>query len=102
MKIHELPIGTQFEFQGQPYVKTGPQVAEGPAGRRLIPRHATLRPLAGPAAEPASSADETLSRADVEHAFGAFYARCCELVPADRQVDLEWARDQFRKALAVH
>jgi uncharacterized protein (DUF1330 family) len=49
MKIHQLPMGARFEYEGAEYVKTGPQLASGAGGQKLIPKYAVLKPLDGPA-----------------------------------------------------
>lgn len=99
MKIHQLPMGARFEYEGEEYVKTGPLIAAGKAGQRMIPKYAVLKPLGGveAAAPPASRA--TLPREEVLGAFAAFYADCRSLVPADRRQALEDARERFLRAL---
>lgn len=99
MKIHQLPDGARFEYQGEEYVKTGPLFATGKAGQRFIPKYAVLKPLGevkGPATTPKQ---ETLSRANVLGAFEAFYAECRRRVPADHQIALDAAREQFIRSL---
>lgn len=44
-------MGARFEYEGVEYVKTGPQLASGPGGQKLIPKYAVLRPLDGKAPE---------------------------------------------------
>lgn len=99
MKIHQLPIGARFEYDGQEYVKTGPLFGTGPAGQRLIPKYAVLRPLDGVAAPPEAQRSETVLRADVVTGFDTFYAQCKTLVPEDRRGALETARDSFLQTL---
>lgn len=43
MKIHQLPMGARFEYEGQTYVKTGPLLGAGAGGQRLIPKYAVLK-----------------------------------------------------------
>ena len=45
MKIHLLPMGARFVYEGEEYVKTGPLFASGKGGQRLIPKYAVLTPL---------------------------------------------------------
>ncbi|GBG01726.1 hypothetical protein AZSI13_10530 [Azospira sp. I13] len=90
MKIHLLPMGARFEYEGEVYSKTGPMMARSEAGvTRMVPRYAVLTPLDGaaPAAAPASG--------DLRQAFAEFYAVCQGLVPAAAQAELAAARDRF-------
>jgi len=98
MKIHQLPQGARFEYEGIEYVKTGPLTGTGKAGPRFIPRYAVLKPLdnAGTSSTPKSDA---LPRADVIQAFDTFYAECKALVPEDKQIALDAARNRFLKVL---
>lgn len=100
MKIHQLPMGARFEFEGEEYVKSGPLFATGKAGQRLIPRYAVLKPLDGQVL-PAREAEKgpSLSRARVLAALDIFCDRCRELVPEDRRSELEAARDEFTRAM---
>lgn len=99
MRIHQLPIGTRFEYDGQEYVKTGPMIGTSDAGQRLIPKHAELRPLDNVEMARDEKPSETLLRADVLEAFATFYAQCQALAPETRRAELETARDSFLKAL---
>ncbi|MBI4987023.1 MAG: hypothetical protein HZC24_17175 [Rhodocyclales bacterium] len=99
MKIHQLPLGARFEYEGQEYVKTGPLIGAGSAGQRLIPKYATLRPLDQADAPPPATSRATLARADVLVAFAAFYAQCKAIVPEDRQAALDTARERFLQSL---
>lgn len=98
MKIHQLPMGARFSYQGQDYTKTGPQLASGPDGQRLIPKYAILQPYGTPAAAPADSA-QTLSRAQVLTAFELYHAHCLSCVTADQHAALATARADFLRAL---
>jgi hypothetical protein len=100
MKIHQLPLGARFEYEGAEYVKTGPMFATGPAGQRMIPKYAVLKPLVGTDAAPEAAQSETVLRAEVLKAFGTFYLRCAALVPEGERGDLEAARGTFLKTLA--
>lgn len=71
MKIHQLPLGARFAYEGAEYVKTGPQLASGPSGQRLIPKYAVLAPLDGKAsAAPPGEGGKGywIGRVDVEDA----------------------------------
>lgn len=98
MKIHQLPMGARFEYEGKAYVKTGPLVATGETGQRLIPKHAVLRVLDGSAPASAAPARE-LSRERVRAAFAAYHARCMALLAPEQQAALETARADFLKAI---
>ena len=99
MRIHQLPIGARFEYQGEEFVKTGPLVGTCASGQRLIPRHAVLRSLASIEAQPELAPSRPVMSADVVAAFEAFYAQCLPLVPEDRRAELANARDGFLKSL---
>ena len=97
MKIHQLPMGARFSYEGVEYVKTGPQIGSGQAGQRLIPKYAVLQCLDGSAP---ASAPAPFSREDVHAAFERFYAQCAALVPPEKQAELAAARTDFLRALA--
>lgn len=100
MKIHQLPLGARFEYEGEEYVKTGPMFATSQGGQRMIPKYAVLKPLGSADAAPDASQSETVLRAEVLKAFGTFYLRCAALVPEGDRGDLEAARGTFLKTLA--
>jgi hypothetical protein len=87
MKINQLPIGARFEYDGEEYVKTGPLVASGRSGQRLIPKYAVLKMLGAdaPAHPPAA---QSIERKVVLDACERFRACCAALVPPERQADL--------------
>lgn len=98
MKIHQLPMGARFEYEGIEYVKTGPMFANGPAGQRMIPKYAVLKPLdfvAPTLPEPSA----LLPRAAVLAAFDTFHAQCSALVPPDQREALDKARLVFLQSL---
>jgi hypothetical protein len=97
MKIHQLPMGARFEYEGQEYVKTGPQIGAGKTGQRLIPKYAVLT-VAGEGA-PKPAPPPPLSREGVVAAFDLYHARCAALVPAEKRGELEAARADFLQAL---
>lgn len=99
VKIHQLPIGARFEYEGQEYVKTAALFATGPAGSRLIPKYALLKPLDGYTPAPADQPAAPLARAKVRQAFDAFFAECAALVPTEKQAALDAARERFLKSL---
>lgn len=99
MKIHHIPMGARFEYEGATYVKTGPQLASGPSGQRLIPKYAVLQLLGDPAASAEKKTAALLSRTAVLAAFEACHASCIALIPPERQAEAAAARDAFLKAL---
>jgi hypothetical protein len=99
VKIHQLPIGARFEYEGQEYVKTAALFATGPGGQRLIPKYALLKPLDPYQPAPSSESTGPLPRAKVQQAFEAFFAECAALVPAEKQSVLDAARERFLKSL---
>lgn len=98
MKIQQLPMGSRFEYEGAEYTKTGPQLATGKSGQRLIPRYAVLKPV-GEVAVPRAAPERSLSKQEVLAAFGCFHAVCVALVPEERQGELAAARADLLKAL---
>jgi hypothetical protein len=98
MKIHQLPMHARFEYEGQEYVKTGPLLATGPEGQRLIPKYAVLKVIGTEVGVTAKKANG-LSKDAVRKSFDTFYAHCEPLVPADRQADLQVARAAFLREL---
>jgi hypothetical protein len=99
MKIHQLPEGARFEYEGEEYVKTGPMFATGKRGQRLIPKYAVLKPLGTLDAVPAKAESDTLPRTAVRAAFDAFYAECMRCVPEDRRPAVDAARARFLAAI---
>lgn len=101
MKIHQLPHGARFEYEGDEYVKTGPLLATGKGGQRLIPKYAVLQPLGEAGGVPPKKAPDALSAARVAEAVEAFCDECRRLVPADRHPALEAARSRLVEALGL-
>jgi len=99
MKIHQLPQGARFEYEGEEYVKTGPLFATGKGGQRLIPKYAVLKPLGVIESIPAKAGSDSVSREAVLEGFATFYTDCKALMPEDQQTLLDAARDRFLKAL---
>lgn len=91
-------MGARFEYEGAEYAKTGPLLATGPGGQRLIPKYAVLKPLDG-VPPPVEKVPVSVSRAAVLAAFERFHAACAPLVPDERQDALAAAREDFLKAL---
>lgn len=100
MKIHQLPLGARFEYQGEEFVKTGPMfgTAKTGGGQRLIPKYAQLNVL-GESSPVREGKARQLPAAEVLEAFAAFYAVCGQLVPEDQHSKLWAAREHFMKAL---
>lgn len=98
MKIHQLPMGARFAYEGAEYVKTGPLLATADGKQRLIPKYAVLTVLDGsqPVPEKRSPA---LARETVLAAFAVYHANCAALVSADQHAALDAARAAFLKAL---
>jgi hypothetical protein len=99
MKIHQLPEGARFEYEGEEYVKTGPLFATGKNGRRMIPKYAVLKPLGGTEAVPPPAKTDTLPRAKVLAAFEAYHAECLRRMPADERTALDAAHRRFLESL---
>lgn len=99
MKIHQMPMGTRFTYEGEEYTKSGPMVASGPSGQRLIPKHAVLTPIGDVQAIASSPAADTIARAVVVDAFDSFYAHCERIVPEQRLDELRAARIDFLKRI---
>jgi hypothetical protein len=98
MKIHQLPQGARFEYEGEEYVKTGPLFGTGKHGQKLIPKYAVLKVLGETPSVPEKS-EKALSRNGVLEAFDRFYAHCESIVPAEKRPDLMAARDEFKKSI---
>lgn len=98
MKIHQLPQGARFEYEGQEYVKTGPLFGTGQHGQKLIPKYALLKVL-GETPSIQKTSEKTHSRKVVLEAFDRFYARCESIVPAEKQPELLAARNEFKKSI---
>ena len=90
MKFHELPIGQQFEFEGEVYAKSAPLIAShAQSGKqKFMPRYALVR-LAGETMPVAPVRKSGMIRIEaVDSAFEAFYARCLrelENLPIEKQ-----------------
>lgn len=91
-------MGARFEYEGEEYVKTGPMIAAGKTGQRLIPKYAVLKVLGGVDPLPAGKG-KTLERGEVLVAFAAFFDTCKAMIPASRQADLDAARSKFMQSL---
>lgn len=98
MKIHQLPQGARFEYEGEEYVKTGPLFGMGKQGQKLIPKYAVLKVLGDAPSLPEKS-EKPPSRKLLLDAFERFYARCEAIVPVERLSDLKAARDEFKKSI---
>lgn len=98
MKIHLLPLGARFLFEGREYVKTGPMIGTGPEGARFFPKYQLLQPLDQPASAPTGAA-EPLPRERVERALNDLLAQVASLVPEAQRPALEGARERFWEQL---
>ena len=104
MKIHQLPYGARFTYQGEEYVKSGPMFGTGKDGQKIIPRYAVLQVLDDPASAAASgdlpvAPKDAVSRAEVLRAFAGFCLHCRTLIADDQAGAFERARNQFLNAL---
>ena len=99
MKIHQLPNGSRFEYEGEEYVKTGPLFATGKGGQRLIPKYAVLKPLGETQSSVPESKEIRISKAAVLGAFDAFCEECSALVAEDRKSEMEAFRRRFLNAI---
>lgn len=99
MKIHQMPMGTRFLYEGEEYTKTGPMLASSTSGQRLIPKHAVLTPVGDVSAIAAAPTVDTIARSVVIDAFDSFYAHCERIVPEQRQDELRAARIDFLKRI---
>ncbi len=99
MKIHQLPNGARFEYEGEVYEKTGPLFATGKDGQRLIPKYAVLKPLGKFDSIAQAKEEDSFSRANVRKAFEAFYADCNQLVTEAQRNEMAAARDRFLSAI---
>ncbi|CAB1369443.1 hypothetical protein [Denitratisoma oestradiolicum] len=99
MKIHQIPHGTRFEYEGEVYVKSGPMLGTGNGGQRLIPKYAIIKPLDGIPADIQPPRSDQLPREQTMQALEAFLATCLTLVPEERHPELESARQTLLRAL---
>lgn len=90
MKFHEIPIGQQFEFEGEMYAKSAPLIAShAQSGKqKFMPRYAVVR-LAGDVVPAASVQKGGMIHAEaVVLSFDEFYACCLrelENLPVEKQ-----------------
>lgn len=101
MKIHQLPMGARFVYEGVEFVKSGPMVATWSGGQRLIPKYAALQPVADSGPVPTPPPGRAASTNEVLHAFDAFYQACRNLISADREPALAAAREDFLGSLGL-
>lgn len=102
MKIHQLPYGARFRYQGEEYVKTGPMTGSGKDGPQVFARYLVLEPLDEPVAPPPVAGG--VSRAAVMKSFDAFCAECRGLfgrhpLGDDERAVFERARERFLRSL---
>lgn len=99
MKIHQLPQGARFEYEGEEYVKTGPMLATGKGGLRLIPKYAVLKPVGEVEAARETPKGEAIAREKLLAAFAVFYSGCENMVPEERRSELQAARVRFLETI---
>ena len=100
MKIHELPMGVRFAWQGRTYVKSGPLFADGEDGRRMIPRHAVLQPL-DPMPITAPALPATIPAEQVCAGVEALLADCRAQLPTDHHAQVAAACDRLLDRLGL-
>lgn len=100
--IHLAP-GESFEYQGKPYIKTGPLTARNidDNGQRMIPRSAVVLPLT----ESASTPDKAVKQRHVQteqvlQAFDLYHKGCLEWVQLTDEVDASLA-SRIREAMEL-
>jgi hypothetical protein len=101
MKIHQIPNGTRFEYEGEEYVKTGPLFAAGKSGQRLIPKYAVLRVSGDVEPVRVAAVAKSIAVEDIELAFDQFYADCKIWVPSAQESALAEARQRFLAAVGI-
>lgn len=110
MKFHDLPIGQQFEFEGDVYIKTGPFVAcHGSNGRqKFMARYAVVNAVGGTGTPEPRDRERMIHAGAAEAAFEAFYGRCGRVLtglglPGDKleaaRAELAGAREVFLDSL---
>ena len=97
MKIHQLPNGARFRFQGEEYVKTGPMMGTGKQGQKMFPRYLDLEALDPPPEQ--AKRTGPLTRDAVLRAFETFRGECRDVLAADQVEIFERACERFRAAL---
>ena len=102
MKIHQLPLGGRFEYEGEEYVKTGPMTGAGSSGQRFFPKYAVLKPLGDVGGVAPDAKSSSVPRAGVLEAFEIFYAECRAWVGADGEAALVEARHRFLQTLSEY
>jgi len=101
MKINLLPFGSHFASAGEIYTKTGPITATAEkGGQRMIPRHATLRPVDGFTPPPPDTGSRKIDEKTVLEAFEAYHTTALRLAEGLGKAELEQARTKFLAALA--
>jgi len=99
MKIHLLPIGAQFEWNGKVYTKIGPMTANTEKGGTVfVPKHAALKPVGG-TTQAAAPPPDTVALTDVMAAFDLYHQHARQLVAVDQLHMLESAREHFLASL---
>jgi hypothetical protein len=102
-KFTLIPVGENFEFQGERYSKTGPLTASSVDGKRqrMIPRSAMVKSLSAPEEPetPPAAQCATLDAATTLSAFEQYHNGCLEwLRLAEKELSEETA-GQIRAAM---
>lgn len=101
-KFTQLAIGDTFEFQGNPFLKTGPLTARNTddGSQRMIPRSAVVSPL-GAAPAPAPEVDtKPLPAEKVVAAFESYHQGCLSWLQAVEETDRTLA-EKMREAITT-
>lgn len=89
MKFHEIPIGQQFEFEDEVYVKTAPLVAShAQSGKQKFMARYVVVKLTGEITPVVVVQSKTIRIGAVVSAFDDFYEHCLqeiENLPAEKQ-----------------
>lgn len=100
MKLHQLPHGARFEYQGKIFTKVGPLTAAATeGGLQLVPRYAELQPLDALPPQVTADAARSVTVASVRAAFELFCQRCAPLLGDADQAEFSAARENFLASL---
>lgn len=98
MKFYLVPVGQEFNYQGEAYIKTGPLTASPKTGGKdkLIPRSAMTAPVGSHApSEPDDSDKQYLSKDAVINTINNYHHYCLALL---NELDKE-SSENVRKKL---
>lgn len=103
MKFHELPIGQQFELDGEVYLKSGPLVAShAQTGKQKFMARSAMVGLLGQALPTAQEQPQRLISADTAiAAFEEYYQRSLQLLAVLPAAQQQAARDELAQGRKV-